>query len=229
MCKEIRQCRVIISVVTLGVCMFDLGSDWFIFAIFTENKTEANDVRLTLALLVLCVVSSVMFLLEVRNSIVGCRIFSKSPETEDEEEVMTKAERSLERWHEVVTFFQLMLEDFPLGVILYVTFTFGSCPLYISVFDESFTGNLGLLASFVGAIWRLLTAFFYCCCGGCRRGAMCDRSCCCCCQRVFRAMVALLLCAFTAYLFFTFNANYTRGETSRTDCVSRNQSASAIL
>ena len=215
--------RLTIVVVVLGVAIFDLTADWLLFSKFqryAKGETTTN------ALLGFLCVSSLLFLLEVRNAVYAVRLFNKhlladmdgweDGEVEEGEEnkrptadIDSSDEvRSLNSWQETVSFLLLAWEDLPTTIILFIAFSSDNCELFRELFEEGFIANLSLLGTFVSAGFKLLLSFFFCIgkCVMCRNFVKgCRKETCCCFCRVFRPVLALILLAFSGYLYFTFN------------------------
>ena len=208
-----------IIVITAIIVTVDLFSDWWLFKDFCIYGGD----NLTIPLGIFCVISSVLFAMEVRNCWCAFQMYRKS-EAPDASGVYASPgapsveQKKLERRQETLSFLLLALEDLPCTVIMYIAFTEGSCQLFTRVFEESFTGNLALLGAFFSSLWKGLLAFRYCC-NVCRckyhdlKGPL--TYCCCCCCRLVRPVVAIVVMSFAAYLYFTFNK---RGQATRPEC-----------
>ena len=199
------------ALLTLIICIFDLATDWYTFVAFFRFRSVAIDDQLTIALGVASGIGSIVFFLELRNGVAAYRMYSRSRDD------LGDGESSLVRWQEVITFLQVIAEDTPVAVVMYMTFRYGSCKLFLHIFEETIIGNLALMGAFVSACWKFMTSLCYCCLGHCiGHKEDCGWACCCCCCRAFRSVVSVTLLGFTAYLYFTFNY---KGIETRDDCV----------
>ena len=203
-----------VSAVSLAVAVFDLGSDWWVF----KDFCFFGGGKLTAPLGVFCIIATILFVMEVRNCVNSFRLHLRKERLNRDSEpkpVLPSEEKKLMRWEETVSFLLLALEDFPVTVIMYVTFRKGSCSLFVRIFEESFTGRIALLGAVISAIWKLIKSFFYCC--SCKYPdikGICNHIGCCCC-RIFRPLLAICLIGFVSYLYDTFD-NY--GTSYRAEC-----------
>ena len=204
---------LLFTCIALLLAIFDIGSDWYALSQFVGYKTSKTDDQQTIALGVICAVSTILFGFEIYTSVRAIRILRNALSTDTE--IDPKEEKTLEYWREMVTFFQLIIEDFPITIIMYIVFRHSSCGLFHEIFEDGFVGNLVLLAAFLSSLWKAVSTFGYCCCGG-YKNIRCSRKCCCCCCRCMRGVIAILLMGFSAYLFFTFNREGTK---YRSDCI----------
>ena len=228
-----KKGKILAALITLAMATFDLGTDWWAFKDFVIYRAG----KLMLAFGFFCVVSTLLYLLELRNGLYAIKVYRSA--LRDKSEVamaefstkglkmvikkrpLQKAEKHLTFWQEMVSFLLLVLEDLPVVVILYVTFNKGSCPLFLKVFEESSTGNWALIGMFLNALWKVVLSFCICCCRCCNYhdlDGVC-RKIGCCCLRLIRPTFAIVVMAFALYLFFNINA---RGIDSRPDCIGFN-------
>ena len=228
--------RLTLQVIILLIAIFDLVADWIVFRHFYVHNEGGQT---TNALLAFLIIASLLFILEVRNAVEAIKIFKKhlladlegweDGEVEEGAEnkrppsvsVDTDAEeKSLNSWQETVSFMLLAWEDLPVTIILYFAFDSGSCELFLALFDGGVIANLSLLGTFVSAGWKLLLSFFFCLgkCVTCQKMKGCQKETCCCCCRICRPILALLLMAFSGYLYFQFNEE-SRNE--RYECFTR--------
>ena len=201
--------RLCIAVVTLGIAIFDVITDWIALGQFVRLAAG----KLAVALGIFCILSTLLFILELWNCVHAIRLYRNRTDIPSNDPKQLR----LDRWQETVSFLLMTLEDIPNTIILYSAFRIGSCDLFLGVFEESNTANIALLGAFLSSLWKLLSSCRYCCCSCCNFHDVkgCGGQCCCCFARIIRPVFAIILMGFAAFLFFTFN---NRGVKYRSDC-----------
>ena len=206
---DARKRKLILSVALLLSAVVDIISDWYVFTSFVRFSRSDNDHQLTITLGIICGLSTILFGAEIYNFRRTFRILRKASGSSSP----TPEEETLQNWAEVITFFQTVVEDFPIILVMYFTLTQASCGLYLRVFQRSFAGNIALLSSFMSCFAKMMTSLFYCCQG--YIGLKCARKGFCFLCRITRALSAMVLMSFTAYMLVIL---LREGTAFRTEC-----------
>jgi hypothetical protein len=143
-----RVLRVLFLVASLVTAVCDIVTDWWAVTDYITYDGE----QLTIALTFFTSVSTLLFVVEMYNGITALRIISLG--------LGDLAEIDL--WREVLSLTLLMMEDFPVTVIMYAAFRWGNCPLYIRIFEDTFLARLSLLAAFGSSLFKGLLSLKYC-------------------------------------------------------------------
>ena len=144
-----RIVKVTFVSLSLLLAVLDLGTDWWAVKDYIDVDDGGS---LTIALTFFTCCATLLFVMEVYNGVMGLRLYGMHKGYADE----------VELWREVLSFGLLVLEDLPVTVIMYVAFRWGSCPLYVYIFEDSKVGRLTLLASFISSLLKGALSLKYC-------------------------------------------------------------------
>ncbi|KAK2140790.1 hypothetical protein LSH36_1249g00043 [Paralvinella palmiformis] len=208
MCCGSKPLHSILALGTVLILAFDVATNWFAFAKFQIEKTVDDDAdeMVTIFLGIAASFGSVLWFIAIRNMVAAFKACGKE---EDQE--------SVARWEESTSFFQLILQDTAMVVIIYVGFNSISCPLFLELYQNSFTAELALIGALSGSVWKIVRGVFNClCCCMSKPDTGCGWGCFCFIFRIVTAVLALGIIAFVVYQLFMVN-----GETdvNRNDCL----------
>jgi hypothetical protein len=206
----------------------DLGVMGIFFAYCIKNGNILQDnvaMTLTIALMLSCLISIVLFGIQFQNYRLTRRLYSDLPIEQIPKEEKTR----LDFRKEVIEYLILILEDLASIIIIYIAFCIGSCELFEFVFIKEFEGALIDASLFVIFLSNVIKVSKPCykCNKSLKKSFIAIQTCSnkpkayYLALRAVRPVWVLLLLIFTVVLYFEINYVHN-GINSRPECMYNN-------
>lgn len=204
-----KPLHAIMATGTVIILLFDVATNWYAFSKFLSAKTaDGTDKSLTIALGFASTFGTLLWALAVRNMVYACKACGAEDAIE--------AQESVARWEESTSFFQLVLQDGAVVIVVYMTFRYASCDMYLELFVYSLAATAALIGALSGSVWKIVRGFIDCiCCCFTKGETGCGWACFCCICRLISSLISGGILGFVAYQFLTYRG---MGYETRSDC-----------
>ncbi|KAK2140789.1 hypothetical protein LSH36_1249g00042 [Paralvinella palmiformis] len=185
--------HAIMAIGTVLIMAFDSATNWYAFTMYMKAKTDYLTDN-TMSILIGCAATfgTLLWVLAIRNMVYACKAWGADDPAGEQE--------SVGRWEESTSFFQLILQDSAMALIVYFTFRLASCTLYQELFQNSITPTLALIGALSGSVWKIVRGTIDCiCCCFTKADTGCGWACLCCSCRIVSSLVSTGIIGFIAY------------------------------
>lgn len=190
MCCGGKPLHPILAMGTVLILAFDVATNWFAFARYFKQSTDIQaDELLVIFLGISASLGSILWFIAIRNMVAAFKACGE----EDEQ-------GSVARWEESTSFFQLILQDTAIVVLVYVGYNRASCGLFLDVYKDSATAILTLIGALSGSVWKIVRGVFNClCCCMSKPDTGCGWGCFCFAFRIVTGVLAIGIICFVIY------------------------------